>query len=62
MEIEGNQEDILKALADQKIPPSSPEHVICSNESNDTSVKLDSVPTINLELVYEDKGTTENEV
>ena len=62
--IETTQQDILQAQADLKLPPPSPKKVNCnSNTTNgSSSVKFDSVPAINLETVYEDKDTAENDV
>ena len=69
--IETTQQNILQAQADLKLPPPSPKKVNCNlkNSSNcssttngNSSVKFDSVPAINLETVYEDKDTAENDV
>ena len=61
--IETTQQDILQAQADLKLPPPSPKKVNCNTTTNgSSSVKFDSVPAINLETVYEDKDTAENDV
>ena len=61
--IETTQQDILQAQANLKLPLPSPKKVNCNSTTNgSSSVKFDSVPAINLETVYEDKDTAENDV
>ena len=50
-----NQQDLLQAQADQKIPPPQQLPQKMCTISNGNEVKVDNVPCGNLETVYEDK-------